>query len=267
MIDWPKAIDGGFPLPAGPARADAVAELSEALRSPDPVLRDEQAFTVASRWIPELDSAARRRLGDEMAARFADTQIQARTFAALVLAAVVEQGEFDPSWLAAFERWYPSETDLRGHDPELGWLHAVAHGADLLGTFGRSPSVDPVPLLDLAAARLLARTGHVFADSEDDRLGHAIALTLTRAELTEPQSIGWLDPVASAFATAQQGPGPGPAPAEISNTTRTLRVLYLLADRGVRPDWADGDPVALAHRLAVRERLAGVLALVAPFTG
>jgi hypothetical protein len=263
VIDWRQVIEDGYPLPSGAAREAALAELSEALRSPDPALRDEQALDVATRWIPDLDSAARRRLGDEMAARLADGEIQARTFAALILAVVVEQGEFEPSWLAAFRRWYPAETDLRGHDPDLGWLHAVAHGADLLGTFGRSPAADPAPLLDLAAARLLAPTGYVFAAAEDDRLGYAIGLTLTRAELTRPQATGWLDPVAAAFGAT----GPGPPPAEISNTVRTLRVLYLLADRGVRPDWADGDPVPLAHRDAVRERLAEVLALMAPFTG
>ena len=55
----------------------------------------------------------------------------------------MSQGEFEPSWLAAFTSWYPAETDLRGYDQKLGWLHAVAHGADLLGAFGRCPQVDP----------------------------------------------------------------------------------------------------------------------------
>jgi hypothetical protein len=100
MIDWRQVIRDGYPLPAGPARKAALGELSAALRSPDPVLRDEQALDVATRWIPGLDSATRRRLGDEMAARLADPQIQARTFAALIMAVIVEQGEFEPAWRA-----------------------------------------------------------------------------------------------------------------------------------------------------------------------
>jgi hypothetical protein len=263
MTDWQKVIDGGFQPPEGGLTPALVAELSEALRSPDPVLRDEQALTVLGHWVPGLDPAQRRRLGDQMAARFGDPEIQARTFAPLVLNLLVDQGDFDASWLSAFSRWYPAETDLRGYDPERGWLHAVAHGADLLGAFGRCRQADPAPLLDLAAARLLAPTGYVFAAQEDDRLAYAIALTLTRAELTQAQSVDWLDPVRADFETGQ----PGPVPAHVSNTMRTLRALYILADRGVRPRWNQGEPMTLTHRDAVLRRLAGVLALVAPMAG
>ena len=263
MTDWQAMLDADLPWPGGQPGDGLLAELSQALRSPDPVLRDEQALTLLTRWIPELGGEQRRRLGDEMAARFTGQEIQARSVAALVLAAIVEHGDFDPSWLAAFTAWYPAETDLRGHDPVLGWLHAVAHGADLLGTFGGSRLVDPAPLLDLAAARLLASTSYVFACQEDDRLGYAIAQVLTREELSPDQSVDWLGPVSADFAAGQ----PGPVPPHASNTMRTLRVLYLLADRGVRPGWAGGEPVALRHRDLLRQRIADVLALVAPFTG
>ncbi len=263
MTDWRNVIERGCPLPAGPDVAGAIAELTEALRSPDPALRDEQAFTVAAGWIPQLDPGTRRRLGDTMAARFGDREIQARSFAALIIAAIVAEGDFEPGWLTAFTSWYRAETDLRGHDPALGWLHAVAHGADLLGAFGRYPRVDPAPLLDLAAARLLARTDYLFGCQEDDRLGYAIGLTLTRDELSPDQAVDWLEPVSEDFAAGK----PGPVPAHASNTMRTLRVLYLLADRGVRPDWSSGDPVPLRHREALLRRLAAVLALVSPFTG
>ena len=48
---------------------------------------------------------------------------------------------------------------------------------------------------------------------------------------------------------------------------RTLRVVYLLADRGVRPQWNSGDPQMPRYRQVLRQRLADVLALAAPFTG
>ncbi|HEY3732608.1 MAG TPA: DUF2785 domain-containing protein [Streptosporangiaceae bacterium] len=263
MTDWQAVIDADFAVPGGRRRANLIDELSQALRSPNPVLRDEQAYLILIRWIPELDGEQRRRLGDDMAARLADPEIQARSFAALILAALVEHGDFEASWLAAFTAWYPAETDLRGYDPALGWLHAVAHGADLLGTFGRCGRVEPTALLDVAAARLLARTSYVFAHQEDDRLGYAIGLILTRPELSEAQAVDWLAPVSADFAAGT----PGPVPAHAANAMRTLRVLYLLADRGVRPGWAEGAPVPLRHRDALRQRLADVLALVAPFTG
>ena len=263
VTDWRAVIDDGGLRPDEDSRADVLAELSEALRSPDPVLRDEQAYTLLVGWIPDLRPAERRALGDQMAARFGDPEIQARTFAPLILAAIVEQGDYQPSWLAAFAQWYPAETDLRGYDPELGWLHAVAHGADLLGAFGLCPQVDPAPLLDLAAARLLARTAYVFAHQEDDRLAFAVGRTLTRNELSEADAVRWLDPIATEFAAGE----PGPVPPFASNTMRTLRVLYLMADRGIRPDWSGGRPVLLAHHEILRQRLADVLALAAPFTG
>lgn len=263
MTDWRKLIDDGGVLPGGPVRAEVLADVSEALRSPDPVVRDEQAFSLLADWIPGLDSAERHRLGDAMTRRFEDPQIQARTFAPLILAQLVKRGDYDPAWLAGFAQWYPAERDLRGYDPELGWLHAVAHGADLLGAFGLCPQVDPVPLLELAVARLLADTDYVFAHQEDDRLGYAIGLTLTRAELSDADVVGWLEPIAATFAARE----PGPVPAYASNTMRTLRFLYLLADRGVRPGWNTGEPVLLRHHDILRDRLAGVLTLVAPMTG
>jgi Protein of unknown function (DUF2785) len=263
VTTWRNLIDGGGVLPDGPERAYALAEVCEALRSPDPVVRDEQAFTLLAGWIPVLDSAERHALGDTMTRRFDDPEIQARTFAPLILARIVEQGDYDTAWLAGFARWYPAETDVRGYDSELGWLHAVAHGADLLRAFAGSPELDPVSLLDLATARLLADTDYVFAQQEDDRLGYAVGLTLTREELSEADVIGWLDPIAANFAAGE----PGPVPANASNSMRTLRVLYMLADRGVQPGWNRGDPMPLRHHDILRHRLADILALVAPITG
>ncbi|MFF2818710.1 DUF2785 domain-containing protein [Kitasatospora cineracea] len=256
MIDWTALAD------RDPTAAELSA-VSAALRSPDPAERDGRAYPRLAGWVPGLPEERRLALGDAMAARFEDTEVQARTFAPLVLAAVVRTGTLRPAWPAAFARWYPAETDLRGHHPELGWLHAVAHGADLLAAFGQHPEVDPEPLTALGAARLLAPTGHVFDAMEDDRLGHALALTLSRPELTERQAVGWLDAVAEVFATGE----PGPVPAEVSNTLRTLRVVHLLAVRGVRPRWGAPQVRALPHGAAVGERIAEVLAVAAPYAG
>ena len=122
------------------------------LRSPDPVVRDGQAYSVLATWISRgvLPAEQLRELGDEMVRRFGDAEIQARTFAPLILDSIVSAGVFEPSWVPPFERWYVAEEDLRGHDAKLGWLHAVAHGADLLGTlWGCIPAVEPVQMLRL----------------------------------------------------------------------------------------------------------------------
>ncbi|MDY0815497.1 DUF2785 domain-containing protein [Kitasatospora purpeofusca] len=259
MINW-TALESAAPTP------DTLAAVSAALRSPDPHVRDSLALEQLCRWVPLLTPEQRLALGDEMAERLDDAEIQARTFAPLVLAELADHGAHRPAWLEAFARWYVGESDLRGFDPRLGWLHAVAHGADLLAALGRGPLVaDPTPLLDLVTARLLAPTDHVLDAMEDDRLGRAVAQILTRPELTERQALGWLDPIGDrpprrSSATA------GAVPAVVSNTLRTLRAVYVLADRGVRME-RGGVPVPLPHSAALRARIAELLVVNSPFTG
>jgi len=262
MTDWRRVVEADYPVPADRTMADLVDELLAMLRSPDPVVRDTLAYSILARWISRgLVDDLLRPLGDTMTARFNDLQIQARTFAPLILAEVVTRGAFSADWLAAFHVWYAEERDVRGYDPHLGWLHAVAHGADLLGALARSPSLgakDLAGLLDLAATRLLAPTDYLFSAWEDDRMAVAVAAVLTRPELTRTQALNWLAVVADRCAAAGW---PTPVPAWLSNTMRTLRVLYILVDRGVRPEAGTG-PVNVAHREPLRERIAEVLALV-----
>ncbi|MGW4471623.1 DUF2785 domain-containing protein [Nonomuraea sp. NPDC004354] len=259
MTDWKAVHADDCAVPGDRPLDELVEELALALRDPDPGIRDGEPYVVLRTWIERdvIDAGRRAKLGAVMAERFADPEIQARTFAPLVLDMIVKRGDFDPEWLAAFARWYAAEADLRGHDPRLGWLHAVAHGADLLGTFGVHPRVDPAAMLDLAAARLLARTGYLFAEQEDDRLAQAVARVLTRRELSEEQSLAWLDPIEADFAAI----GSGPTPVYASNGMRTLRTLYILADLGVRTS-RGARPVPLRHAAAIKARLAEVLALV-----
>lgn len=267
MTDFDLLYQNGFAVPADRPLDELVTELSAALRDPDPEIRDGAPYVVLREWIARdvIDAGRRAKLGDEMAERFTDPEVQARTFAPLVLDMIVSRGDFDPSWLAAFTAWYPAETDLRGYHQRLGWLHAVAHGADLLATFGRHPRVAPTAMLDLAAARLVAPTDQLFAEQEDDRLARAIALVLTRTDLSVEESVRWLDPVEADFATKPRGA----TPARMSNAMRTLRALYVLADTGIgetrEPGWPSHPgtaPLTLTHRDAVKARLAEVLAPV-----
>ncbi|WP_282692262.1 DUF2785 domain-containing protein [Streptomyces sp. CC208A] len=260
---WQHLYANDCPAPAAAELPALTDELAEALRHPDPAIRDGEPYVVLRTWIERdvIDRPLRARLGAVMAERFGDPEIQARTFAPLVLDMIVGRGDLDPGWLAAFRRWYPAETDLRGYDPRLGWLHAVAHGADLLGAFGLHPGVDPNGMLALAADRLTAPTDLLFAQQEDDRLAQGIARTLTRPELTEAEALRWLDPVEADFA-AGRPPGVPTTAAHTSNAMRTLRMLYLLADTGVRPRTGAPAPVRPPHAEALKRRLVEVLAPV-----
>lgn len=262
MTDWTTIRANDFALPDDSDVAELVAELVEMLASPDPEVRDETAFPALATWVDGgvVPDDQVRPLGDAMARRFEDDRVQARTFAPLILAVVVARRDvLEPGWVDAFERWYAAETDVRGHDPELGWLHAVAHGADLLGELGLRSEVSARRMLDLAATRLLAPVDAVWHDQEHDRLAHAIACVLTRPDLTREDAEGWLDPLAALLTDGEHGP----VPARVSNTLHTLRMLYLVVDRGVRVGPEEVRPVPC--RQAVLDRLAAVLHEVTPW--
>jgi hypothetical protein len=279
VTDWTALLEPAAPVPAGPDLDAAVDDLTAMLAAPDPAVRDDRAFVLLARWTARglLDQRLDR-LGGRTVELLEHPEIQARSFGALVLGAVIRRDAtadlLDPgtveAWRGAFTAWWLSETDLRGWDDRLGWLHAVAHGADTLRSFGLSPRLDASRLRDLlaaAAARVLAPTGYLFAHGEDDRLGCAVAAVLTRPELDPESAVAWLDPVAAALRAGR----PGPVPAFASNTLRTLHAVYLYADRGVRRF----DPVtfevvrtlAVPHRGAVTARVAETLRIAEPYLG
>ena len=260
MTDWPGVRERNFEVPAGADMATLLEELAVLLASPDPVQRDELGYSITATWLSRgmIPTDLRIELGDHMADQFSAADIWARTFAPLVLDALVTYGTFEDRWAAPFERWYVEETDLRGHDPELGWLHAVAHGADLLGTFGRHPAVRPADMLDVAARRLTAPTRHLWADGEDERLGHAISLTLTHPDLAEADALAWIDAVAKSWENLE----PGPPPAWVSNAARTLRVVVTMTLTGVRSENYPTRP--LRHVEVVQAQLMSALHSLTP---
>jgi hypothetical protein len=206
--------------------APTIDELCTMLTSPDPEVRDGVGYAVLVTRVTrgELDGRLPE-LGDRIAGHLGHPEIQARPFAPLILDAAVWRDntirELDAGtvlrWRDAFATWWSGETDLRGYDARLGWLHAVAHGADLLGTLGGSRHLDQAALaalLDLARRRLTTPTEYLFAHGEDDRLAAALAFVLARGELDAARATGWLKPVHAALEAGEPGPrrgGPMPS--------------------------------------------------------
>jgi Protein of unknown function (DUF2785) len=245
------------------------------LTSPDPHERDEVAYTeLAERVGPGTEDGRLIMIGRRGVSLLGHAEIHARTFGALMVAEAVGRdhatGELDAGsvhgWQDSLCRWYLAEDDLRGWDPTLGWVHAVAHGADALGAFGRSRHTTPERLgglLAVARDRLTASGDVLLAHAEDERVAFATALVLTRPELSEVHATAWLDPVQAAFAAGE----PGPLPAWVTNTTHALRSLYLFVDRGVRaPDGTDA-VLTVPHRRALLDALAHTLRLTFPYLG
>jgi len=233
---------------------EELEQLIDDLASPDPAVRDDGAFSEVAAMVAEgrLTAEQAQRLGEVAALRLEHPEVQVRTFAPLVFAVLASVGVTKPSWTDAVVQWYPHEADLRGYDPQLGWLHAAAHGADALAELGRAGAAAPTVLLGTLAMRLITPTEMVFRDQEDDRIAHAFALVLTDTRLTVGEAVGWLAHVTALFATGEHGP----VPANVSNTLRTLRSLSIALEHDVL---ADGVAVVVPHAAAVRATVAAAL--------
>lgn len=83
---------------------------------------------------------------------------------------------------------------------------------------------------------------------------------LTRPELTPATATGWLDQVRRYFEIGR----PGPVPAPAANTMRTLRSLYLMTDRGFRPDPGQPGKHVPPHRTEILDAIAGLLHIAFP---
>ncbi|MFE5190660.1 DUF2785 domain-containing protein [Streptomyces sp. NPDC056628] len=262
LIDWPSLVADGFPFPGHLPASRLVDELAVALVSTDPGTRDDGACTAAARWIREgrLD-AVLEELADSAAGRFAHPEIQARAFAPLIVCSVLTRAAGVPGlvsrqaaehWYAAFSNWYPEERDTRGWDDSLGWLHAVAHGADAVAAFAKVLPHRRTDLLDLCARRMtVPQTAYRYAQLEDARLARAVVRVLQAPGLTSEEATGWLGVAAEAL----KGGGPGPVPVWAFNTFATLQSLHLHLARGIADEDVPPHAEAVAARVAELLRL------------
>lgn len=259
---WLELADRGWPFPENRTLAEVADELGEVLSAPDPRLRDDLGYTALARWTREgsLDDVLVR-LGDAAAERLTHPDVQARSFAALTLAVVLRRREQVADvvpladverWCGAFTRWYPAESDTRGWDDELGWLHAVAHGADTAAAFACHLPHRRLEILDACARRIVQRDTDVrYVQLEDARLARALVEVLSDLDVTERQATAWLDVVEAAFADA----GTGPVPVWAFNTFATLQSLHLHLARGLVQPVTD----AGWHVEAVADRVVAIL--------
>ncbi|MFD5718165.1 DUF2785 domain-containing protein [Streptomyces sp. NPDC127036] len=258
---WSSIAADNFPYPEGVSAQIVSDELSTMLVSPDPKVRDHHAYTATARWIGEgrLDEVLGD-LGDTAVERLTHPEIQARTFAPLVLRCVLARAVTEPGilgtgsaerWWAAFATWYPAERDTRGWDDSLGWLHAVAHGADAAAAFAQALPARRVEALELCARRMTAPTDYRYVQFEDARLARAVCRILMAPGLTAEQATGWLSVVSRAFADG----GAGAVPPWAFNSIATLQSLHLHLTRGL----AEGG--VPPHAAAVAESAVAVLKL------
>ncbi|MFT3711351.1 MAG: DUF2785 domain-containing protein [Archangium sp.] len=205
---WLDLKDAKFTLPAGTKRADVLKDAIALLDNEDPVLRDEVGYGLALQWVyKEQALSAEEQLAFTRAlvTRLGEIKkpVLGRSFAALSLSMVagaeVKQPKLDAdTWrdivrAACVE--LEVESDLRGYDAKLGWIHATAHTADLLKFLARDSRLVPAQQAAIvyAIGKRLER-GDVFAWGEDERLAAVVRSLALRKDVDvkafEPWVIG-----------------------------------------------------------------------------
>lgn len=245
---WQHLVDTHGKLPEGESAAALLRELSPYLGSPDPTLRDTFAYSLSEAWIyrdQKLTPAdLRERLAEwqgnlksGLGEQGTDSVLR-RSFSALELsllaaydlkAPFLTQTEYDALLGAALD-YLRAERDVRGYDPEKGWMHSVAHTADLLKFLARSPRLaapGQARILSAIAAKLEA-TGPL-VHGEDERLARAVLSLVRRADFDAAAFRAWHSGYPARQKALWSAPRLDPAGyAALGNAKHLLVSLYAL---------------------------------------
>jgi hypothetical protein len=198
---WRMIVKNEFKPPAGSTTTELAFELSKALGAQDSELRDDLAYTILTAWIyktRQVDVPTLRLLESEWLGNLKVVSgpepdaVLRRSFSALMLSVVVARDNAEPFlekqewrniWDAALS-YLAAETDLRGFDNRIGWIHSAAHTADLLKFLGRSRYVEREDQAVLLAAvrRKLSSAPVVFTYGEDERYARTVLSVILRKD-------------------------------------------------------------------------------------
>ncbi len=221
--------------------------LADCLESRDPELRDRIAYEVLTYWLrgDRLDRATTDGLHAKLLAWMhrgegeagTDDAI-ARAFASLVLSELVRHDTGHLQWtkdqltqtLDATLQMLARERDFRGLDPDVGWIHAIAHGSDVLWRLTLHPSTTAPQLRAIlpGVASVVAPEGaHAYVHNEADRLARVVSGAVARDLLASDWVASWVSDVgqpkhlgawSEAFASVE-------GMAELHNRKQFLRAL------------------------------------------
>lgn len=250
---WKQVHAAGLAVPDDRPLDDLTAELTRMLGDPDPELRDGTAYPTLMTWVGRgVYDDLLGGLGDGMAAGLSiglgETEgdgVFRRSFSALVLGACIARDNQRPlvaggkilEWGDRLATWLLRERDLRGYVPGKGWAHAVAHGADALGTLAQSPHVQKPELtvvLDVISDRLVTRVDRLFSNAEPDRLAQAVVQVLRRDTVPLQVLEPWVARLAAVAGTRSSYDDRDPHLVG-GNAEAFLRALYLQLALGPRP--------------------------------
>lgn len=258
---WQSIKTSGFAVPQGRSADELAQALLGCLASPDPELRDSFGYEILTRWFrggqvsnPALKAIAKT-LTDNLKMGIGESgtdSIFRRSFSALMLSEVIRRDTQAPflepaefrAILEAALAYLPAERDLRGYDGKLGYIHGVAHGADLLWRLAISPKTDKADLeriLQATRSKIAPEGEHAYIHNESDRLARVVVFAMNRGILDSAWLKDWVKQTAlpgslgkwdNAFSTTA-------GLARLHNTKQFLRALENFISIGTRPKGAD----------------------------
>jgi len=237
-------------IPPGESAAALVNEAVGFLGSPDPVWRDDIGFGVVASCVYQqrrLNATERQQLVARLSGNLrsgigeqGNESALSRSFSALDLSILAGLELEDPALDAQQYRrllddamaYLRDERDLRGIEPQVGWIHATAHTADLLKFLARDERFTPADqsaLLQAAWIKLTAPGTPVFTHAEDERLAAAL-VSITRRPDFKPESLDpWLAQFVALEKSVWEKAPPDPATLDASQNARNLlRSFYVL---------------------------------------
>ena len=187
-------------------RGQLALSLADCLGAADTRLRDGIAYEALSNWMRkgELPPDTLRALRDRLYAQLAeaDTAGYAWPFAALVLSEVARTDRVTP-WMTPAERstmvlravtYLESVRDYRGFEPDEGWRHGIAHGADWLMQLTLNPALDGPQLhriVDAVATQAVPTAGVAYVFGEPQRLAAPVVFAAQRGIRDEAGWTAW----------------------------------------------------------------------------
>ena len=273
---WESIVDSDAEVPPGHTAAELLPSLLDLLGEDDPYLRDEVGYGVLARWVvqdqllgaADLRYAVERLMPDLRLGLDGTGDDQAavrRSYSALALAILAFRDVEDHflgigevhALLDAGIAYLLDETDRRGHVPELGWINATSHAADLLKFLVRNQhtvAADHRRVLDALQTLLTRTTGPVFVDDEEDRLVLVVVDVIGRETISDDELCDWIDRFGSWLA-GQAGSFDPPARAAAVNLKRFVRTLHVALSsrahrRGLQFDKPEIAALDIARRFA-----------------
>jgi hypothetical protein len=195
-----------FAITDAEARKMLAQGLLDCLGNPDPILRDDIAYSALMAWMRDgdFDADTLRGMRDALYAQLDgdDGQGFRRPYAALVLSEVARTDRVQP-WMTPEERvamvekaaaYVESVHDYRGFDDKQGWRHGVAHGADWLMQLALNPALERAQtdrILAAVAAQAVPEAAPAYVFGEGGRLARPVVYIAKRGLYSAEEWTAW----------------------------------------------------------------------------